>query len=345
MALTRLLFPLALLSLLIVIVSAEYVPYTQNSDHVDIHQQQLINHGHDDRVDNDLSSSTLPLDVDNLLGNLLDDKQDHNEQHKQQLGEQNFVPNDQNYEKTKPYQGQGNIVPIKQYYGKEQKTTYDQAHGGIYSHNNLVVIQGFVLCESEANKYYPLQGAEVEIICPSSYESTGYDKAPYNTILHPKTDEKGCFLETLPANDKYINLKECKAYPKYSPSEKCNVPAYTASNGVRLSLLRNEEDKAYYTAGNLIYTPNTHYSTANSYPDSNDHSVQNAHKEIAIPAKPISYKKSKPEGQEYTILKKPTNYEKPKSGEQEYSVPTKQISYKKQEPQGQNYTAPPPGRY
>ena len=104
MALTRVLIPLALLSLLIVIASAENVPYTQNPEHVDNHQQQLIDHGHDDQHhdSNDLLSSTLnDLDVDNLLGNLLDDKQDHNEQHKRQLGQENYVPN---YEKTKPYQ-------------------------------------------------------------------------------------------------------------------------------------------------------------------------------------------------------------------------------------------------
>ncbi|EXB62113.1 hypothetical protein L484_003342 [Morus notabilis] len=265
MAITRLLFPLALLSLLIVIASAEYIPNTLNPDHVDSHQQQLIDHDRDDQHhdDNDLLSSTPNLDVDNLLGNLLDDKQDHNEEHKQQLGQENYVPN---YEKTKPYQEQGYVAPTKPYYGHEQKT-YDQAHeGSVYSHNNLIVIQGFVLCESEANKYYPLKGAEVEITCPS-----------YNTILHPKTDERGCFRESLPAADKYINLKECKAYPKYSASETCNVPAYSTSNGVHLSLLRNEEDKTYYTIGNLIYTPNTRYSPPKDYPVSNDHHVQNGY--------------------------------------------------------------------
>ncbi|EXB62114.1 hypothetical protein L484_003343 [Morus notabilis] len=278
MALTRVLIPLTLLSLLIVIASAEYVPYTQNSDHVDNHQQQLTDHGHDDQHhdSNDLLSSTLNnLDGDNLLGNLLGNEQDQNGHHKQQLVQENFVPTDSNYKTTKPYQGEGNIVPTKSYYDHEQKT-YDQAHEGIYSHNNLIVIQGFVLCESETNKYYPLQGAEVEITCPSSYEN-GYNKAPYNTVLRPKTDEKGCFRETLPSADEHINLKECKAYPKYSPSQTCNVPAYSAGNGVHLSLLRNEEGKAYYTVGNLIYTPNAHYSTPNDYPVSNDHHVQNGY--------------------------------------------------------------------
>lgn len=121
-------------------------------------------------------------------------------------------------------------------------------------------------------------GAVVEITCPYSHQLNGYNKTPL--ILHPETDEKGCFREIFPelTSYNYINLKECKAFPKYSPSETCNVPAYSATNGLHLSLLRTEEDKAYYTVGNLIYTPNTHYSTPNKYyPVSNDHSVQNGY--------------------------------------------------------------------
>ncbi|EXC20029.1 hypothetical protein L484_015707 [Morus notabilis] len=275
MALTRILFPLALLSLLVVITSA-----IQNPNNVDNPQQQLLDHGLDHQQDdNDLLGSTPNnLGVDKLLGNLLDNKQDQNENSKPQ-GQANFIPKDpSDEEKTKPYEGQEHVVPTKPYYGQEQKT-YDQAHGaGIYSDINHIAIQGFVLCESEANKFYPLKGAVVEITCPYSHELNGYNKTPL--ILHPETDEKGCFREIFPelTSYNYINLKECKAFPKYSPSETCNVPAYSATNGLHLSLLRTEEDKAYYTVGNLIYTPNTHYSTPNKYyPVSNDHSVQNGY--------------------------------------------------------------------
>lgn len=155
MALTRILIPLALVSLLVVITSA-----IQNPNNIDNPQQQLLDHGLDyQQDDNDLLGSTLNnLGVDQLLGNLLDNKQDQNENNKPQ-GQANFIPKDpSDEEKTKPYEGQEHMVPTKPYYGQEQKTN-DQAHDdGIYSDINHIAIQGFVLCESEANKFYPLKG-------------------------------------------------------------------------------------------------------------------------------------------------------------------------------------------
>lgn len=108
-------------------------------------------------------------------------------------------------------------------------------------------------------QFFSFPGAVVEIRCPSSYEN-GYNQASY--ILHSETDNNGFLVEKLPVSeitDKSINLKQCKAFIKYSPSETCNVPACSASSGAHLSLLGAHPDKIFYTVGNLIYTPNTRY--------------------------------------------------------------------------------------
>ncbi|GMN23858.1 hypothetical protein TIFTF001_051333 [Ficus carica] len=260
--LTSLLFPLALILsiLLVVVASAEYdAPYNTQNQYQQ-HDQLLDDHNPDNHQHYGNAAgqlgSTPNLGADHLLGNLIGGKQNRNG-HEEQQGQENFVPTYKSaYENNKAY--------------------YDQ---GLYPNIDFIGILGFVLCESEANKYFPLEGAMVEIQCPSSYEN-GYNKAQYSNILRCETDEKGYFREILPIaeiTNKNIDLKECKAYPKYSSLETCNVPAYTISGGVNLSLLCTEEHKAYYTVGNLIYTPSTRYSVPNNGPAAYNHPAPNGY--------------------------------------------------------------------
>lgn len=88
--------------------------------------------------------------------------------------------------------------------------------------------------------------------------------------MSPQTDENGFFLATfsgLELTNKLINLKECKAYLEYSPSQSCNVPTGVGVNGANISLLHAlSNENIYYTVGTLTYTSGTQYSA----PISND---------------------------------------------------------------------------
>lgn len=147
--LTSLRFPLALILslLLVVIASAEYDAPNYNSQHPDQYQQhdQLLdadNQQHYGNAAGQLGSTPNLGGADHLLGNLFGDKQNRNGQEEHQ-GQENFVPS-----YTSAYENN------KAYYDHEHKT-YDQVP---YPNIDFIGILGFVLCESEANKYDALKG-------------------------------------------------------------------------------------------------------------------------------------------------------------------------------------------
>ncbi|XP_038683428.1 proline-rich protein 3-like [Tripterygium wilfordii] len=100
---------------------------------------------------------------------------------------------------------------------------------------NTIGVEGLIICRA-GSKYFPIQGAVARIACLGINEY-GYENTPFS-ILSSVTDSKGYFfMKFCPSQlNRELKITECKAFLQSSPLETCKV-ATDVNKGISGALL------------------------------------------------------------------------------------------------------------